>query len=64
MVRPSWSKNMKIVPVNFNKKQKAMLRHCKMIVEKDGGRIAINPDRFDKLIASFRTAVDNDGGFR
>lgn len=38
-----------------------MLRHCKMIVEKDGGRIAINPDRFDKLITSLRTAVDNDG---
>lgn len=52
---------MKIVPVNFNKGHKTMLRHCKMIVEKDGGRIAINPDRFDRLITSFRTAVDNDG---
>jgi hypothetical protein len=27
----------------------------------DGGRIAINPDRFDKLITASRTAVDNDG---
>jgi hypothetical protein len=26
-----------------------------------GGRIAINPDRFDKLIIALRTAVDNDG---
>jgi hypothetical protein len=25
------------------------------------GKIAINPDRFDKLITSLRTAVDNDG---
>jgi hypothetical protein len=25
------------------------------------GRIAINPDRFDKLITALRTAVDNDG---
>jgi hypothetical protein len=25
------------------------------------GRIAIDPDRFDKLITALRTAVDNDG---
>jgi hypothetical protein len=57
----SWSKDMKIVPVNFNKEHKAMLGHCKMILERDGGKIAINPDRFDKLITSLRTAVDNGG---
>ena len=39
-----------------------MLRHCNMIPEDDGGKIAINPDRFDKLIlTSARNAVDNDG---
>ena len=32
-----------------------------MILEDDRGKIAINPDRFDKLITSLRTAVDNDG---
>jgi hypothetical protein len=32
-----------------------------MIFEADGGRIAINPDKFDKLITALRTAVDNDG---
>jgi hypothetical protein len=32
-----------------------------MIFEKDGGRVAINPDRFDKLTIALRTAVDNDG---
>jgi hypothetical protein len=54
--------NMRIVPVNFNKEHKAMLGHCKMILEDDdgGGRIAINPV-FDKLITSLRTAVDKDG---
>jgi hypothetical protein len=52
---------MRIVPVNFNKEHKAMLGHCKTILEHDGGRIAINPDRFDKLITALRTAVDNDG---
>jgi hypothetical protein len=57
----SWSQDMRIVPVNFNKEHKAMLGHCKMLLEHDGGRIAINPDRFDKLITSLRTAVDNDG---
>jgi hypothetical protein len=43
-----------------NKEYKAMLGHCKMILEDDGGRIAINPHKFDKLITSLRTAVDND----
>ena len=52
---------MRIVPVNFNTEHKAMLGHCKMILEHDGGRIAINPDKFDKLITALRTAVDNDG---
>jgi hypothetical protein len=46
----SWTQNMRIVPVNFNKEHKAILGHCKMILETDGGRIAINPERFDKLI--------------
>ena len=52
---------MKIVPVNFNKEHKAMLGHCKMILEEDPGKIAINPDKFDKLITALRTAVDIDG---
>src|ERR671933_1695392 len=55
------TKNMKIIPVNFGKEHKAMLGHCKMILEDDRGKIAINPDTFDKLITSLRTAVDNDG---
>ena len=55
------TKDMKIVPVNFNSEHKAMLGHCKMILENDGGRIAINPDKFDKLITALRTAIDNDG---
>jgi hypothetical protein len=56
-----WSQNMRIVPVNFNSEHKAMLGHCKMILESEGGTIAINPDKFDKLITALRTAVDNDG---
>lgn len=31
-----------------------MLGHCKMILEDERGKIAINPDRFDKLITSLR----------
>jgi hypothetical protein len=38
-----------------------MLGHCKMILKKDDGNIAINQDKFDKLITALRTAVDNDG---
>jgi hypothetical protein len=56
----NWSQNMKIVPVNFNTEHKAMLGHCKMILEHQPPKIAINP-KFDKLITSLRTAVDNDG---
>jgi hypothetical protein len=51
---------MRIVPVNFNKEHKAILGHCKMILEQEPRKIAINPDKFDKLITSIRTAVDND----
>ncbi|MFL6457962.1 MAG: hypothetical protein ACJ71G_13485, partial [Nitrososphaeraceae archaeon] len=40
----SWGQNMRIVPVNFNSEHKAMLGHCKMILEQDPGKIAINPD--------------------
>jgi hypothetical protein len=57
----NWSQDMKIVPVNFKAEHKAMLGHCKMILEDDRGKIAINPDRFDKLVTALRTAVDNDG---
>jgi hypothetical protein len=57
----NWSQDMRIVHVNFNTEHKAMLGHCKMILETDGGRIAINPDRFDKLVTALRTAADNDG---
>ena len=57
----NWSEYMKIVPVNFNKEHKAMLGHCKMILEHEPRKIAMNPDEFDKLITSLRTAVDNDG---
>jgi hypothetical protein len=52
---------MKMDPVNFNSEHKAMLGYCKLIMENDGAKIAINPDKFDKLIIALRTAVDNDG---
>ena len=51
---------MRIIPVNFNTEHKAMLGHCKMIMEHEHRKIAINPI-FDKLITALRTAVDNDG---
>jgi hypothetical protein len=60
-LRNSWNENMKIIPVNFNNEHKTILGHCKMILEDDRGKIAINPDRFDKLITALRTAVDIDG---
>jgi hypothetical protein len=56
------TKDMRIVPVNFKSEHKAMLGHCKMLLGKDGGKIAINPSGFDKLITSLRTAVDHHIG--
>ena len=32
-----------------------------MILEHEPRKIAINPDKFDNLIAALRTALDNDG---
>jgi len=32
-----------------------------MLLENEPRKIAINPDKFDKLITALRTAVDNDG---
>jgi hypothetical protein len=37
----NWSQNMKIVPVNFNLEHKAMLGHCKMILENEDGRLQL-----------------------
>jgi hypothetical protein len=47
-------KYMKVEPVSFAKEHKAMLGHCKLLLEQ--GYIAINP-LFDRLITSLRTAV-------
>jgi hypothetical protein len=52
--------SMDVVPVSFSTEHKSMLGNCKMLLERDGGYIAINP-KFDKLITSLSTAVENDG---
>jgi hypothetical protein len=38
-----------------------MLTHTKKVLEYNGGSIAINP-KFDKLITSLRTAMENGEG--
>jgi hypothetical protein len=55
MKRGVWE-YMDVIPVHFSTEHKDMLAHCKIKLEK----IAINP-RFDKLIISLRTAIDNEG---
>jgi hypothetical protein len=52
---------MFIVPVPFAKEHKHMLAHVKKLMEYDNGSIAIHP-RFDKLITSLRTAVEDGTG--
>jgi len=50
---------MKVIPVQFAREHKSMLTHCKMLLEQ--GALQIDP-RFDKLIISLRTAVENGEG--
>ena len=52
---------MDVVPVNFSMEHKCMLGNVKMLMERDGGYVAINPI-FDKLIISLRTAVEKGEG--
>ena len=54
LIKKSW----KVVPINFSQEHKQMLMHTKMILEK--GYLVVNP-KFNKLITSLRTAVDNEG---
>ena len=52
---------MDVVPVNFSMEHKSMLGNVKMLMERDGGYVAINP-KFDKLITALRTAVEKGEG--
>ena len=61
VVQQQVTKDMKIISINFNKEHKAMLGHCKILLEHESRKIAINPDKFDKLTTALTTAVDNDG---
>lgn len=52
---------MFVIPVPFSKYHKEMLAHCKELLEYRNGYMPINP-RFNKLITSLRTAVEDDLG--
>lgn len=52
--------DMHVVPVNFSTEHKNMLTNCKLLMERNGGYISIHP-KFNKLITSLRTAVEQDG---
>ena len=52
---------MDVVPVNFSIEHKSVLGNVKMLMERDGGYVAINP-KFGKLITSSRTAVGKGEG--
>jgi hypothetical protein len=53
--------NMFVIPVPFSKEHKAMLAHCKELMEYQNGYVAINP-KHNKLIIALRTAVENGEG--
>lgn len=52
---------MFVLPVHFSKEHKAMLAHCKEVLEDQGGMIAIHP-KHTKLVTALRTAVENGEG--
>jgi hypothetical protein len=52
--------DMHVMPVNFSTEHKMMLGNCKILMEKNGGYVSINP-KFTKLVTSLRTAVEEDG---
>jgi hypothetical protein len=52
---------MSVIPVPFSKYHKEMLAHCKELLEYRKGYMSINP-RFNKLITSLRTAVEDSLG--
>ena len=49
--------DMTVVPVNFSMENRSTLSNCKMLMERDGGFVAINP-KFTKLITALRTATE------
>ena len=53
--------NMYVIHVPFSKEHKAMLAHCKELMNDQNGYVAINP-KHNKLITSLRTAVENGKG--
>jgi hypothetical protein len=50
-----------VIPVPFSKEHKAMLAHCKELMEYQTGYMAIHPSH-NKLIIALRTAVENGEG--
>ena len=52
---------MNVIPVNFSMEHKSMLGNVKMLMERGGDDVAINP-KFDKLMVSLRTAVEEGEG--
>ena len=52
---------MFVIPVPFSKEHKAMLAHCKELMEYQNGYVDIHT-RYNKLITALRTAVENGEG--
>lgn len=54
--------NMFVIPVPFAKEHKAMLAHCKELMEYQNGYVATH-QMHNKLITALRTAVENGEGY-
>ena len=53
--------SLEVTQQQFQQRAQSNVRTLQDATGKRWGKIAINPDRFDKLITGLRTAVDNDG---
>jgi hypothetical protein len=51
---------VRVIPVSFGQRRKEMLAKVKMIVDDTRGIIAINPNRYERLIGSLRGAVSQE----
>ena len=51
------------LPVPFAKEHKAMLAHCKELLEYQNGMVAIHLTKHNKIITALRTPVETGKGY-
>ncbi|MFZ0554677.1 MAG: hypothetical protein WAM26_05240 [Nitrososphaeraceae archaeon] len=47
---------------NFRQEHRNMLAHCKSLLELNGGCVALDAERHNKLVVALRTAIEKGDG--